>query len=278
MKNILVFTDFSEVADNAAEYALKMAVELKANVVLFHAIDTRVNDIPYRNEGITNYDKLEKESLHKLDLLANKLEIVLNGEFFKPRISFFTKAGNLKDMVSSLVNYHKIELLVMGARLYPDYPGYLFGNKIREVVEEHPCSILLLHGKTKFRTIKNILYITDLRYCDLDIIEQLTSYANLLNAHVTILHVCTDGLPVLLNEEASAIFKDSIATQINYKHLYFLETESCDTKLAINKMFENQDEDVLVIAHKKYHFFNHLFRQHTKKESLMYSRLPIIII
>ena len=35
MKTILVPTDFSDAANNAAEYAIKLAKEIKAQVVLF---------------------------------------------------------------------------------------------------------------------------------------------------------------------------------------------------------------------------------------------------
>ena len=48
MKTILVPTDFSEEARNAAEYAVKLAKEVKAKVILFHTfqVPIPISEVP----------------------------------------------------------------------------------------------------------------------------------------------------------------------------------------------------------------------------------------
>lgn len=280
MKNILVLTDFSEAAYNATEYAVKLAVALKANVTLFHAITIPKLSmvLPSGMEEISINDDPENECLLKLEALSAKIKPILNSELHKPLLSFFTSIGNIKDSINKITIGHNISLIIMGARLYEDFPGFLFGTKVRGVVEVASCPILLIHEKNRFRPVKNILYVTDLRYCDLMIVTQLITFAGLLNAHVSLMHVCSDGLPALSNEEASAIFLDTIASHINSQHLTFHSTNGVDTHSVINRVIEKQKVDILAIAHKKYHFFNHLFRKNTESDTYVFSSIPIMVI
>jgi len=278
--NILALTDFSEAADNAAIYAAKFAAALKANLILFHAASPNVpvshdsDEMPQDAD-----DDVAADIARKLGLLSKKLGGVLTYEsVYQPHISHFTAPGSIRGNIRRLVKDNAIDLIVMGARLYEDFPGFLFGTNVRGVVEEAACPVLLIHEGALYRPVKSMLYATDLRYCDLRVVSLLTNLASRLKSDVSMLHVCTDGLPALGKEEALAIFLDTIASRIHYNHLTHHQTDNQDTRLLLAEIIENQEADILAIAHKKYHFFNHLFRKNDEKDTAVYTRIPILII
>lgn len=282
MKKILVLTDFSEIADKAAEYAVKLAAGLKASVTLFHAIafpEKALASTDLAEEPEDNDEDAARMCLVKLDILSKKLQTTLTEETNnKPQIKFLVRAGNIKDCINRVVTDHKIDLIIMGAHLYSEFPGFLFGTNIKGVVDSAPCPILLIHEQVLFRPVRNIFYVTDFRYCDLKAMAFLKNFANGLKADISLLHACADGLPGLLDDEASAIFQDSIASNFNYKDLQYHNADGKAIQSVINQAIETKGMDILAVANKKYHFLNHLFRKNPEKDTTAYTRIPVLII
>ena len=73
MNKILVPTDFSEVSENAVNYAIKLANSFSATLVLLH-----VNQIPVSNPefGIIAYDihTMKEESMKSLKELSEQIK------------------------------------------------------------------------------------------------------------------------------------------------------------------------------------------------------------
>ena len=280
MKNILVLSDFSEVAGNAADYAVKLAAALRANLILFHAVKVPdASPVPPVSDGGRDKDDPVNEALAKLEIAEKKLQIVLEDEpDFRPKISFFTQTANINSCIQKFVADHHIDLIIMGARQSNDFPGFLFGNNIRGVVDAAPCPILLIHRQVSFRPVKHIFYVTDVRYCDLKTLAHLTKFASPLKSDVSLLHVGADGLPALLNEEAAAIFRDTIVSNVNYGHLNFYDKHEMDAQSAIGNIIKKNGMDILATAYKKYHFFNHLFRENMERDTAVFTQMPILIM
>jgi nucleotide-binding universal stress UspA family protein len=160
MKNILVLTDFSDVAYNAAEYAIKLAADLKANVFLFNAINARKNAMALSmDEEGDDFDLLAAECLVRLNELSKKLQTTLKEDAaYKPGLSKLLQPGNVKDCINRVVADNKIEIIIMGARQYKDFPVFFFGTKVRDVVEAAQCPVLIINKHTLYKTVKNIFY------------------------------------------------------------------------------------------------------------------------
>ncbi len=281
MKNILLLTDFSPVANNAAQYALKLAAALKGKLILFHAfnvpqealLSTVVGDA---EEG---YELAEKESVAKLHALAKQLkkEIEETGKYI-PAISCLTQEGKIKDCIASTVKEQKTDLIIVGAHQYINFADFLFGNDVSGVIDEASCPVLIIPDGTLFKHIKSIFYATDLRYCDIGTVNLLTEFARPFNARVSLFHVCTEGLPDLLNDEAVSIFLDTVASRINYPPLSYKSISGKDAESAINQIIKNQEMNILAMAHRKYHFFKKIFKGSITKNMAAYTTIPLMII
>src|SRR5688572_9389995 len=71
MKTILIATDFSATAFNAATYAADMAQVIHANLLLFHSYQVPVtySEVPVA----VNFADLEKDAESRLDLIKSDL-------------------------------------------------------------------------------------------------------------------------------------------------------------------------------------------------------------
>src|SRR5665213_2963184 len=95
MKTIILATDFSTAAINAAEYAADMALAIQANILLLH-----ISEIPIAYLGIpvaATEDEMMKDAKKSLSLLKEQLMTRTNGKL------------NIKTEIDAGVFFHKLK-------------------------------------------------------------------------------------------------------------------------------------------------------------------------
>src|ERR1700733_11267470 len=95
MKNLLVLTDFSKKAENAAFIALKLAEKTNANIILYHSYE-KFESVNVPESGswvIEDYDNAKEESLVELNKLKEHLAIFHEEGAFVPEISLLNEMG-----------------------------------------------------------------------------------------------------------------------------------------------------------------------------------------
>jgi len=264
MKNILLMIDLSAKKDNVSQYALKLAQQLKSNMVLSYIIDEAAGDYA--------------QALSELEKLKEHFENFLRLEDYKSVITCLVEKGEFASTVQSLVKDLHIELIVMGATDGKNDTGFLFGSKVRDIVDKVNCPILLIPEQVKFQELKNILYVTDIRYSAPEIVTQLAALADPLNVQVSILHVCADGLPDLEDETINDLFIDAIPSSIRQRLKVYKASKKNPAEPVIGQLIADGQQGVLAIAHRKQHFFDHLFTNTPAKEAAIYKQLPILLM
>jgi nucleotide-binding universal stress UspA family protein len=278
MENILVLTDFSSVADNAAHYAVKLAETLRAKIIFFNAYlpEGALAAAEHKEDANEPFDT---RSEIKLKALIKKLNAGMKkSAFFKPTLNYLTKPGTLKDCIHAINREHQIDLIIMGAHQYNDLNNFLCGGNVKGVMDKAQCPLLLIPENAEFKTIKNIFYATDLRYCDLQVIKFLENLARPLQASVSLLHVCAEGLPELLAGEAMDMFQDMVSPQIKYRPMIYNGIESKDAELFINDSIEKQELDILSVAYRKHHFFKRIFQSCVTQKNDAYLHIPLMVV
>lgn len=276
MKTILMLTDFSQVANNAAYYAVHMAQALHATLLLVHARKANSVQLPSKSNG---YENNFQKSVVKLNELKCRLQqFAESRHHYLPRIVLISRGGNLPESVAHIIHNKKIDLIMMGAHPSDDASSFLFGHHVFEVVSNACCPVLMVPSIANFTYIKDIYFATDLRYCDLEAVLSLVSFAEVFKARVTLLHVGADGLPDLLKNEATAIFLDTVAVKIKYKVLSFIFIEGKNAEGVLNHVIANHAIDILVSDSRRYHFIKRLFAQHSKTKRNTYIRLPLMVM
>ena len=99
MKTILVPIDFSETSDNALNYAVNLAKQLSANILLLH-----VNTIPvYNNEQDVASYTINDSITDSLDVLEEKATLLKKANLLHGDVSCHAEAGDLKTAISDII-------------------------------------------------------------------------------------------------------------------------------------------------------------------------------
>jgi len=117
MKTILVATDFSVPAENAAHFAIGIAKEISANVLLCNTYKVP-DSAPMAVQvawPLVSEEEIEQESDHKLIQLIEKLNHKdCDGNSFGPQVTFKSEKGEVCQVIQELAHQKDVGLVVMG--------------------------------------------------------------------------------------------------------------------------------------------------------------------
>ncbi|WP_295790680.1 universal stress protein [Mucilaginibacter sp.] len=120
MKTIVVATDFSPAAENAARYALHFAKNIKAGIKLCHAFKVPA-EAPMAAQvawPLEDYETVKEDVAADLrslaDKLANEEKAVSEPSSFHPEITYGSEVGAVTDVARNFIAGEKSGLLVMG--------------------------------------------------------------------------------------------------------------------------------------------------------------------
>jgi nucleotide-binding universal stress UspA family protein len=191
MKTILVLTDFSKKAENAALYALKLAEKTFADIVLFHLYEqVQAVNVPEAGSWVAeDFDVFKNESLRGLLHLKDYLQAQNNGAF-KPHISWFNDFGlDLANTVGTFAESEKIDLIVMGTKGDDTTAHLLYGSDAHGVLDSAGCPVLFVPSNCKYQGLETIVFANDFKGDYPDAIRFLTQLAKVDNSHIILTHL-----------------------------------------------------------------------------------------
>ncbi|QNL48253.1 universal stress protein [Olivibacter sp. SDN3] len=264
MNTVLLLTDLNADKEDFYRYALRFVQRMKANLVLLHIVDHHVA----ADSKVLDMKRLKTQMDSALVKEATD----------EMEVTYFIEEGAFADTVKKIIDRESVNLLLMGAADGKNIKGHLFGKKLRAVVEKVNCPILFIPDQVAFQEIEQIVYVTDIRYSDFSIIKQLEVMASLMNAQISLLHVCASGLPELDARTATTLFADTIAPRIRTDIRVYKNDKNDNAEDFIQQLLSNNTQTILAIARRKYHFFDHLFTMNPTEEAKIYKRLPVLIM
>lgn len=161
MSKILVPTDFSEVAINALNVAVKIAKRTSSEIVLLNALDYSAHIDQMYMGGVTPtylndvYGDLKVKSDSKLK------EVVESYSESGVNISFANKAGFLKDAIAQVLEEETIDLIVMGSKGSTGLEEVFVGSNAEKVVRFASCPVLVVGKGERDIEIENIMFAFD---------------------------------------------------------------------------------------------------------------------
>lgn len=271
MKTILVPTDFSKCAENAANYALEFADKFNLKVILHNSthLPTLAVEVPF--EEISE-EKLLAESKNNMKKYLQNEKIKNKNLIVEDNVSF----GFAVDNIISLAKENMTSIIIMGTKGTSNLEGLLLGSITAFVMEKAPCPVLVIPENATFNDIKKIVFATDYHKNDVEAIHFLSTIASKYNAEILVVHESAVTLTDNLERDLFEIFKNEVIQKVSYKNISFKFIVGYDISKDINIILEDEHADLLAISTRKKNIFTKLFEKSLTKIITHHTKIPLI--
>jgi len=283
MKKILIPTDFSPPAENAAKYAIALAGVSKASVLICNAISVP-SEAPMASRvawPLMDYADLKQQSDSELDLLVRSLEGSDGNESqdrFTPELDFESHAGTVLDVISLLVKKQKIDLVVMGMAGAGALTQLMLGSNCRLMIEKATFPVLYIPFEAGFKPIKTIAFATDLSSEDILVIKAVLNLmpgaTRIRLVHVTEKEIVPDSKrQVQVDEFLSGVRKKIKDADVVYEYVWNIDTDN-----GLEWIAEQPDIDMVAMVHKHHSLWSGFFKGSHVQRLSRNTHIPLLVL
>ena len=270
MKTIIVATDFSSTALNAAKYASDMAVALNANILLINIYQVPVIyiDVPlpmYQTDieqrVRKSMDELKEDLLkHTQNKIAIETEIVMG--------VFFEELKTISDNVKPYV-------VVMGSQGTTAAERFFLGGHAVHTMRNLQWPIITIPPETKFSGIKKIGLASDFdKVIETTPVDAIKMFVKDFNSE---LHILNTGKEKEFNPDV--VFGSGMLQEMIFDfkpHYHFITKQ--DTIEGIMELAKANDIDLLVILPKEHGIMEMITHKSHTKKLVLNSYIPVMAL
>lgn len=274
MKKILVPYDFSESAENTLNYAIGLARDLSASLILMHVTAYPVVS-PEVGLSAYTYQDAQEDSLKELKKIVEKIK---NEQPFLTKVDYLSEIGDITHEVVSYCKEHLVDFIVMGISGHGNkFMKNVIGSNAVSVSKKVENTAIIVPPKTVYKKPVSIAYACDYTEDNAydPFLEKAKQTAALFNANLQLLHVVPEGHHFAPTEVVIDNYTEHKLE--NSPHRLFIITEKKISQGLLG-MLENKLIDMILIAPKKHSVFYKLFHESITKEIAFFSPVPVVTI
>jgi len=212
MKRILFPTEFSDHASAVFQYAVGLAHQFDARLIVMAAYG--------RPDSEFIVSKSKEEIVNELtdrmiDFVTTHLPDDIRSEV---KIDYFVRQGKPSDAILEVESEEKINLIVMGMTGKKNVLNISFGSTTQAVIDRSDCRVLVVPATATYEGVDNMIYTTNFEFRDLAAINYLKKWSKKLGTDIYCLHIVEEkenGLKAVRN------LKTLEKTYQKYETLFF---------------------------------------------------------
>lgn len=270
MKTIIVATDFSTSAMNAASYAVDMALAIHCDVMLLHVFEIPVGymEIPIAE----NLDELMSDSKKSLAVLKEKLLIRTEGG-----VSIKTKivAGSFFPELETICEKTKPYAIIMGSQGTTAADHIFYGRHTVYAMKHLTWPLITVPQDASYSQIKKICLACDFHeVIESTPIDEIIKLVNDLHAE---LHVINAGNNNPAQDELvfeSGMLQEMLASV--HPQYHFIVNENAEEGI-INYVGQN-NIDLLITLPRRHDLLKKLVHKSFSKKMILHSQVPVLAL
>ncbi len=271
ISNILVPTDFSEVANNALRFAVNFSEKANAKIHLLHVTHIPVIDVNFpvdvyqeftteiEKTATSNLEKLKKEFLEKSGV---KFEI-------------HSVMGFVNDEIHEFASQHKIDLIIMGTTGASGIQEVLVGSNAASVVAKSHIPVLVIPPGAVQYDLQHIVYASDFNEPEFPAVARLIYIAEQFHSKISVLHVKSDFDRFF---DSAHNFFTRNKHNISYDNWKVVKLPEGDVLDKINEFVTKANADLLVMAKHNRSFFDKIFHRSLSKHMTYHTKIPLLVL
>jgi nucleotide-binding universal stress UspA family protein len=272
MKTILVPTDFSATARNAAFYAIDLANQLQARkIILYNAYQAPVVTEP----TMPVMQMLDVDTLKKIseDSMKQFKSSFAEAESSNIQIETICEYAVLPNAIRDICEKTGADLVVMGITGSSKFEEVLIGSTAISVVKHTKVPVIVIPPSAKCNKIEKVMLA-----CDYKKVEETTpvlpikKLLDATNAKFFVLNISgkQKGADTRQEELISRMF-----SEYNIEYSY---SNNDDFINGINDFAEANNIDMIITIPKRHGMFDGLFKESHTKQLAFHSHVPLMCI
>lgn len=275
MKTILLPTDFSDTAYNAATYALSLANSLgTTRIVLYHAYEliVPIPDIPTMIPMV-NPDDLREASMEGLEKMKKELQALVS-----PTTTLVTRADNtlLAATIDEVCKNEEVDLIVMGITGGSKLEEVLVGSNTIDVVKNTRYPVLVVPGTAKYKPIEKIVFAADLRkVAETTPVEPLRKLLHIFNAELHVINIDHESRHFSTDTPFETLMLDTLLEDF---HPVYHFIDNPDVIEGIVEFAEENKADLVLTIPKKHGLFESIFKRSRTSKLVYHTHIPLLTL
>ncbi|MBK9177153.1 MAG: universal stress protein [Flavobacteriales bacterium] len=269
MAHVLIPTDFSRNALNAALYAIRL---FGPEGNRFSLLNTYMMPHGAASTMWNMDDLLAREAIAGVKAFAEEVRKHFPGQTLS--LEAEAQHGDLPNVVARFANdKDRPVMVVMGTQGATGLQEALFGSNTANVIKHGNFPVLAVPGQAEYHAPKRIVLADDGGPVSKDSLAPVLDIARRNQGEIRVVRV--------INERSTAdtgtadqVF-DNLLGAIPHTQQY-MSGENVDS--ALNDVAEQSDADLLVVLHRKRGVFQGLFHRSTAAKLAMHTHLPLLVL
>ncbi len=270
MKTIIVATDFSPAAENAAQYAAQMALAINAGLLLFHVpqVPVAYMEVPLQ---MTEKEMIETAT-GSINILQQALNKITGG---KLKIDTEVTTGSFLVELKALCEKWHPYAVVMGSQGTTAAERLFFGSHTVAAMKQLEWPLVAVPPQVTFNTIKKIGLACDFEnVVESTPVDEIKILVTDFNAQ---LHVLNTGKQKVFNP--NIVFESGLLQELlaELKPSYHF-TSNPNTDEGIMDFSERNQLDLLLVLPKRYGLIESLLHKSHTRELALHSHVPVMAL
>jgi nucleotide-binding universal stress UspA family protein len=271
MPFIIAATDFSEVAENAIQYACKLAAAQNAQVNIIHSfiVPVMFSDIPMPGSMINDAQNDAESQMNSLveDLSASYPQLTVRGKVIY---------GDIINAIEEYTEEYKDPWMIVVGNSIASESSTWPDSTLIDAFRNLKYPVLAVPPAASYRSIRNICFAFDNKHNGNDkALKQLAAISQNVHAELHVLN----AQPDVHNQDNNTDFDENAKKLLEpVKPRYHVLYESNNVDQAIETFIEQNNMDWLIMIPRKHSFFEGLFHKSHTKSVAHHSHIPILAL
>lgn len=281
MKTIIVLTDFSKTARDAANSAIEIACQLDLAILLINSYQLPFAKFSAEAEGRSIVDSALIASVSESGLKkeARRLRSIINKKTAaasKPKITTFASSESIAQTIKNLNHSLEISMMIVGMH-HSSLPAIFSAVDFEPLLKQLNYPLLIIPKNYRGSPIANFVFATNLGHEDLSFLRLIQPYAKKFKFSI---HVCHVDKPVFvpdfIKEDKLMKFERHVAMLENGK-ITFTLLKGTNIVKVLDQFNSSIGADILAIIYNPHSLFYNLLNSNHTAKLTKNQKLPILI-
>lgn len=282
MKTIVVPTNFSVPAENAAHYAICLAKKLHADVILSNAYQVPSNapmaaQVAWPLLEEADLELEAQNSLNEMVIQMTSKDCGASNDH-KPNVTFELEKGEVCKVVAELVKLKKADLVVMGMSGAGPVVQWVLGSNSKKMIDYADFPVLYVPYPASYKEIRKIGFATAFSIDDLEHLQYLCRMAADLGAEVIVYHITSFDVQHFEEDQGlDSRFYEEVAAKLDYPKISFQSIWHSNVNEGLKYIINEEGIDLVAMVHQQHGMLDRLFNGSYVRKTSRITQIPLLV-